>query len=302
MPQDAPIPSDLQRWVSDHLPGADLGAAVDVSWSRGDSRVWRVPAGGSAAFVKISPSAKDYRREVTGYAYAARVLAPYEAPRLLAADPGLQAIMSSPLPGRVVRGLPLAPAVERHVHQLAGRVLRRWHDHSDPAPPQDLKAVRASIKGQADEAAACLESTGAHLGRRAALPGARWSPRNCRSWPRACLWCTGTGTTSTRNWLWEPEPQQGGHGHGLIDFAMSQHGIAVEEFVWLCGALWVPRPDLKAAYLTGYGRALSDTEERVLRLLTTRLGVSYLDSGLAKERLDLVERGRLILTRMAHEY
>ncbi|MFE0063365.1 aminoglycoside phosphotransferase family protein [Streptomyces sp. NPDC059003] len=301
MPQDAPIPSDLQRWVSDHLPGADLGGAEDVSWSRGDSRVWRVPAGGAAAFVKISPSAKDYRREVTGYTYAARVLAPYEAPRLLAADPGLQAIMSSPLPGRVVRGLPLAPAVERHVHELAGRVLRRWHDHSAPAPPQDLEAVRASIRGQADEAAACLERTWAHLDaaqRSLVRAVAAELPELAEGLPVVYR----HGDYSTRNWLWEPEPQQGGHGHGLIDFAMSQHGIAVEEFVWLCGALWVPRPDLKAAYLTGYGRALSDIEERVLRLLTTRLGVSYLHSGLAKERLDLVERGRLILTRMAHEY
>ena len=79
-------------------------------------------------------------------------------------------------------------------------------------------------------------------------------------------------------------------------------GIAVEEFVWLCGAVWVVRPDLKAAYFSGYGRSLSEDEERVLRLLTTRLGVSYLDSGLTKEQPHLVERGHLILTRMTHEY
>ncbi|MGW2229526.1 aminoglycoside phosphotransferase family protein [Streptomyces formicae] len=301
MPQDAPIPSDLRRWVTDHLPGADLDGAQDVSWARGDSRVWRVPAGGTAAFVKLSPSVTDYEREVTGYAYAARVLAPHEAPRLLAADPGLQAIMSSPLPGRVVRGLPLAPAVERHVHHLAGNVLRRWHDHSDPAPPQDREAIRASMKAQASEAAACLESTGAHLdtAQRSLVRAV------CGELPELAEGLAVVyrhGDYSTRNWLWDPQPDHGGHGHGLIDFAMSQHGIAVEEFVWLCGALWVPRPDLKAAYLAGYGRALSATEERVLRLLTTRLGVSYLHSGLAKHRPDLVERGKLILTRMAHEY
>ncbi|MFC4951050.1 aminoglycoside phosphotransferase family protein [Pseudonocardia sp. GCM10023141] len=106
------------------------------------------------------------------------------------------------------------------------------------------------------------------------------------------------GDYSTRNWLWDTDS---GH-HGLIDFAMARHGTAVEEFVWLCGAVWATRPDLKDAYLTGYGRPLSDTEERLLRLLTTRLAVSYLNSGLVKDRPDLVERGHLVLHRMTHEY
>ncbi|MFB7470031.1 hypothetical protein [Kitasatospora sp. NPDC056184] len=40
-------------------------------------------------------------------------------------------------------------------------------------------------------------------------------------------------------------------------------------------------------------------EQRLLQLLTVRLGTSYLRSGLAKARDDLVARGRLVLDRMA---
>lgn len=292
---DKPFPPDLREWVATNLPGLD--EVTDVSWPRGSSQVWRVVAGPTAAFVKLSPTALDFDREVVGYAYAARILADHEAPRLLAADPGLRAIMSSPLPGKVVRGLPLEREVELPVHEDGGRLLRRWHDQSDPASEEDREAMRAAMREQAREAAVCLESTAEHLNaeQRALVEAAsRELPELAGQLPLVYQ----HGDYSTRNWLWDAE---NGH-HGLIDFAMAHHGNAVEEFVWLCGAVWATRPDLKAAYLAGYGRPLSGTEERLLRLLTVRLGVSYLNTGLAKQRGDLVERGHLVLDRMTHEY
>ncbi len=88
----------------------------------------------------------------------------------------------------------------------------------------------------------------------------------------------------------------------MIDFARSAHGVAVEEFVWLCGAVWAPRPDLQAAYFTGYGRPLSVPEQRALPLFTARLGVSYLAAGLTTRDPVLVERGQLVLTRMTRDH
>ncbi|WP_043663259.1 phosphotransferase family protein [Streptomyces xylophagus] len=294
MTQNTPIPADLRRWVSSHLPGAEQ--VTDVSWPRGSSRVWRLAAGADAVFVKISPSPRDYEREIRGLAYAARALAAHEAPRLLASDPDLQVLMTSRQPGDVVRDLPLDVEEERRVYELAGHLLRRWHDHSDAASDQVREDIRASMATQAEEAAACLESTGGHLDtsqRDLVRCVSRELPELAEEVPAVDR----HGDYATRNWMWHPE-----HGHGVIDFEMFAPGIAVEEFVWLCGAVWVVRPDLKAAYFSGYGRPLSDSEERVLRLLTTRLGVSYLDSGLTKQQPELVERGHLILTRMTHEY
>ncbi|MEU7179478.1 MULTISPECIES: aminoglycoside phosphotransferase family protein [Streptomyces] len=295
MTENKPFPPGLRAWVADNLPGLD--EVTDVSWPRGSSQVWRVAAGPTAAFVKLSPTEIDYDREVLGYAYTARILADHEAPRLLAADPGLKAIMSSPLPGKVVRGLPLEKEVELRVHEDAGRLLCRWHDQSDPGSEQDRQDLRTAMREQAQEAAACLESTAEYLSaeqRTLVEAVSRELPELAEQLPLVYQ----HGDYSTRNWLWDAES---GH-HGLIDFAMAHHGPAVEEFVWLCGAVWATRPDLKAAYFAGYGRPLSNAEERLLRLLTTRLGVSYLNSGLVKARVDLVERGHLVLDRMAHEY
>ncbi|MFE7624156.1 aminoglycoside phosphotransferase family protein [Streptomyces sp. NPDC057509] len=294
MTRNTLIPPDLRRWITASLPDGNPDKAEDVSWDRGDSRVWRVPTAGTEVFVKLSPSPKDYEREVAGYAYAARVLAPQEAPRLLAADPGLQAIMTSLQPGSVVRGLPLGRKEELRVHERAGNLLRRWHNASAPASKQDRDTIRETMAGQASEAAACLETTAGHLDdRQHALVQcvAHELPQLAAKLPVVYR----HGDYATRNWLWDPH-----HGYGVIDFEMSAHGVAVEEFVWLCGAVWAPRPDLKAAYFTGYGRTLSDSEERALLLLTARLGVSYLATGLSKQNPVLVERGHLVLSRLTH--
>lgn len=291
MATSTPMPDDLLAWIAGHLP--DVEQAADVSWPRADSRVWRVFAGPRVAFVKLSPTWTDYQREILGYDFTARALTVHEVPRLLAADPGLMAILSSPLPGRVVRGLPLPLEVELRVHAFAGELLRRWHDRSTPATEQDRQAVRASFQDQAQEAASCIDTVGGRLSRGQRLlveAAARELPDLAAQLPLVYR----HGDYSTRNWLWDADSGR----HGLIDFAGARYGLAVEEFVWLCGAVWAIRPDLGNTYLAGYGRALSDVEDRLLRLLTTRLGVSYLNAGLTRGRSDLAGRGHLILDRM----
>ncbi|WP_411147047.1 aminoglycoside phosphotransferase family protein [Streptomyces sp. x-80] len=282
------LPADLREWVADQLSG--LTSATDASWPRNDSRVWRVHSDTGAAFVKLSPTAADFAREVRAYEYAARTLADDEAPCLLAADPGLLAIMTSPLPGRVVRGLTLEAEEEHRVHELAGRLLSRWHGHSTLGTVRTRESVGASMAGQADEAGACLERIAEHLtdAQRALVQRVtRELPQLAERLPTVFR----HGDYSPRNWLWDDENGT----HSLIDFEKSGHGIAVEDLVWLCGALWPTRPDLKRAFLTGYGRKLSSTEQQVLLLLTARLAVSYLHAGSTKHEPVLVERGRTVL-------
>lgn len=161
MTHDASLPADLRQWVALRLPVLDT--VTDASWPRGDSRVWRIAAGSEEAFVKLYPTPEQFAREVHGHDHAARALAADEAPRLLASEPGLPAVMTSALPGRVVRGLELAAEEERRVHHLAGDLLRRWHDHPSPVPSQAGEDISASVTAQASEAAMCLERIGEQL-------------------------------------------------------------------------------------------------------------------------------------------
>ncbi|MFI9630049.1 aminoglycoside phosphotransferase family protein [Streptomyces sp. NPDC052042] len=289
---EKPFPPELRAWAAEYLSGLDT--IEDRSWPRSSSRVWRVAAGPRSAFVKLSPSRLDYDREAAGYAYTGRLLAEHEAPRLLAADAHLRALLSSPLPGQVVRDLPLDLDVELRLHENAGRLLRLWHDASDSGSAADRAAVRAAMQEQAQEAADCLEDTAVHLAAdRIALVEA--ASKDLVELAEQVPLVFRHGDYATRNWLYDAKTGR----HGLIDFAMAQYGVAAEEFVWLGGAVWPTRPDLKDAYFTGYGRPLTQEEEQLLRLLIVRLGVSYLRNGLVKDRGDLVARGHLILDRMA---
>lgn len=289
---DAPLPIDLRYWVTYHLPGLD--SVVAVSWPRSGSRVWRVASGTDEVYVKLGPTERDYARELHAYQHATR-FALHEVPRLLAAEPDLRAIMTSPVPGLVVRGLPLTVEVEPRVHERAGRLLRRWHDLPEQITDQARDAIRASVAEQAQEAASCLERTGEHLTdtqralvRRVSLelPGLA----------EDLLVVYRHGDYSPRNWLWDAK-----HGtHGLIDFARADQGIAVEDFVWLYGAVWPTRPDLKTAFLSGYGRELSTVEQRALPLFTARLAVSYLTTGISKQDPVLIDRGRTALEHLVN--
>ncbi|KNE83325.1 aminoglycoside phosphotransferase family protein [Streptomyces xinghaiensis] len=289
----ASLPPDLHQWVTRHVTGMDTAAVTDVSWPRGDSRVWRLRADHGEVFVKLYPSIEKYEREVQGCEHATRALAADEAPRLLASDPDRPAVVLSALSGHVVRGLPLKQAEERHVHRLAGDLLRRWHATSESISGREHQRIMASVTAQAGEASVILERLGDQLSpaeQDLVHDAAHDLPDLARTLPLAYR----HGDYSPRNWLWD---QAAGH-HSLIDFEESAPGLAVEDLVWLCGAAWPTRPDLRDAFLTGYGRLLSSTEQRALVLLTTRLGVSYLSTGLTKTDTVLIDRGRTVLQHM----
>jgi len=294
MPTMTSLPPDLQQWADRHLPGPDRATVTDASWPRGDSRIWKATTPSTAAFVKMYPSTARYGRELRGCEHAARALTADEAPHVIAANEELRSVILTALPGQVVRGLALQKAEEERVHRLAGRLLRRWHDAPTPISATSRTDIMTAITDQADEAAVCLDRVGDRLS-----PAERDLVRKvstelvgiAQNLPLAYR----HGDYSPRNWLWDAAA---GH-HSIIDFEESAPGIAVEDLVWLHGAAWPDRPDLRRAFLTGYGRDLTQSEERALLLLTVRLGVSYLSTGLAKDDPVLVDRGHTVVGRMA---
>ncbi|WP_433470122.1 aminoglycoside phosphotransferase family protein [Spirillospora sp. CA-128828] len=153
------------------------------------------------------------------------------------------------------------------------------------------------MAGHAFEAAACLDSIGGHLtAAERALVGevARDLPALATDLPLVYL----HGDFSPRNWVWSSEKQT----LGLIDFEMAEHALAVQDMVWLFGAVWPTRPDLRDAFVTGYGRQPAAEEYRALLLITSRLAVSYLSAGLANNEQVLIDRGRNALGNLARAH
>jgi Ser/Thr protein kinase RdoA (MazF antagonist) len=284
--QNAAMPVELRRWVTRRL--GSLTSTTDVSGPRENSLVWRLDSATTAAYVKISPGPQAFAREVHAYRHAATRLSADEAPRLLAADSDLLAIVTSPLPGVIVKDLPLPAEQELQVHELAGRLLRRWHTLSPPATSASARAQAiASVTTRADQAAAHLAHA-AHLltDRQRTLV-----EQACRELPElaaALPLMFRHGDFAPRNWLWNADR----NALALLDFESSDDGIAVEDFVWLFATTWRTHPHLKQACLAGFGRDLSDAEHQALPLFTALAATSYLYAGITLHEPGLVAKAQ----------
>jgi Ser/Thr protein kinase RdoA (MazF antagonist) len=284
--QNAGMPLELRGWATHRL--GSLTSTTDVSGPRENSLVWRLDSSTTAAYVKISPDPQAFAREVHAYQHAAPRLGPEEAPRLLAADDDLLAILTSPVPGVIVKDLSLPAEQEVHVHELAGRLLGRWHTLSPPptSPSARAEAI-ASVSTRADQAAAHLAHA-AHLltDRQRTLV-----EQACRELPELAATLPLVfrhGDFAPRNWLWDADRNT----LALLDFESSDDGIAVEEFVWLFATTWPTHPHLKQACLTGFGRDLSDAEQQALPLFTALAATSYLHAGVTLHEPGLVTKAQ----------
>jgi hypothetical protein len=72
----------------------------------------------------------------------------------------------------------------------------------------------------------------------------------------------------------------------------------VFDMVLLACGPWVGRPDLRTAFLEGYGRELTDAEERSLRCLSALDAASAISWGVPHHDPEIVERGRATLARL----
>ncbi|MEU1302614.1 hypothetical protein [Streptomyces shenzhenensis] len=111
--------ADRLRLVPDMTRGRDPDAPVvefaeravgriiswtDTSWARKNSRVWRADgAQGGTWYVKVHQNQRFHDREVRGLRTWAPVLGA-AAPRLVAADESLRAVVITAVPGRPLHG------------------------------------------------------------------------------------------------------------------------------------------------------------------------------------------------------
>ncbi|MET7828936.1 NUDIX domain-containing protein [Streptomyces sp. NPDC005386] len=273
---------------------------TDTSWAREESRVWRVHGvQGGTWYVKAHQNERFHNREVRGLRTWAPALGA-AAPRLVAADEALRAVVITALPGRPLHGAVLAPERERKVFNRIGALARRIHQASPPrlAPADSGPAMAKAIRH--------LAGARYHL-----LPGdekfVRDLVRQAKDLP-PLEWVETHGDFQLRNILHDPGPradddeaEDPGSFVAVIDLERSEPGPAVRDLVRLSDA-WHGRPDLLAAFLAGYGRPLTPAEQTRLVIDTALDSVSGIAYGAAHGDPELVERGRRTLARLRAEH
>ncbi|MFF4448235.1 phosphotransferase [Streptomyces sp. NPDC001502] len=259
-----------------------IAHATEVSWVRTGSRVWRLTgAGGGTWFLKRHRGSKFHDREVAAYRSWVPALEP-RAPRLVAADTALQAVVVTALTGRSPHGMVLGAAAEARVQHGLGGLTRAFHD-SGPERPAGSATAADKVKRHLEGARPYLADGDEDL----VLTLARAYADLAQP-----MLVPTHGDLQYRNVLLtdDGEPQ-------LFDFERTEYGTATGDLVRLSDT-WTGRPDLRAAFLDGYGRPLTPAEELRLDCEAAFDAVSGIAYGTSHDDPEVTERGHRTLRRL----
>ncbi|MER7509370.1 phosphotransferase [Streptomyces lavendulae] len=260
--------------------------ATEVSWVRTGSRVWRLAGpGGGTWYLKRHRGEKFHDREVAAYRSWVPALGG-RAPRLVAADTAARAVVVTALPGHPLHGMVLGAADEARVQQALGRLVGVLH-RSAPERPAAAAMAADKIKRHLDGARPYLADGDEDLVLALA--------RAYADLPKPTLVPT-HGDLQYRNVLLD------GDGEPLLfDFERSEYNTATRDMVRLCDT-WTGRPDLRAAFLDGYGRVLTPAEELRLDCEAAFDAVSGIAYGTSHDDPEVTERGHRTLRRLRAQH
>lgn len=247
----------LVGWASQVL--GPCGLVRDCSWEHRLSRVLRLrDQRGGEWILKRHLDLDRYQAELGAYQRWVPALSD-RAPQLRAHDDELQAIVISVVPGLPAPWpAPASPgpgprrrAAEQAVQRSAGAALGLLHQAQPPLPWPELGPAKAAELDQLAPLAAGLLTT-------RELGFARSEAAMLAAVTGACRVPCHRDYTP-RNWL-----VTGGGAVRVIDFEWARLDAAPADLARLHLGVWDGRPDLREAFLDGYGR-LDDVGQAVLR-------------------------------------
>ncbi|MFF1678415.1 phosphotransferase enzyme family protein [Streptomyces sp. NPDC058256] len=281
---------DLLAWANRTLGARP--SVQDASHPREDSRVWQLTLPSDIRFyLKVSPRPLMYERETLALRHAASALGAGRAPQLRASSAEHLALLLTPVPGRPLKQLTLTPAEEVRAHRQGGTLLARLHAAGDLSGPRRAEAEQ-SLQAAADGADDHLRKAGGRVSA-AEEKLVRDLAEQLRTLPPLPLAFI-HGDAWDRNLMWSKAQNQA----GWIDFERSRFATAVQDFVLMACATWADRPDLRAAFLQGYGRDLTPEEQHALKCLAALDAVSCLVWGPKLDDRHVTARGRRTLGRL----
>ncbi|TWV34742.1 phosphotransferase [Streptomyces misionensis] len=276
------VPQEV-RAFAEHAVGR-ITNWTDVSWGREESRVWRARGAECGEwYVKIHQNNRFHQREVAALRGWVPFLGP-AAPRLVAADAQLRAVVLTAVGGRSLHGATYPPEQQRHIFHRIGQLAAAIHTSAPPHPAagtlplgkleRHLDGARPHLAPGDEEFIRSTAEKAAHLPALEAVPT--------------------HGDLQLRNLRWDEDADV----LYVIDFERSEEGPAIRDFVRLSDS-WHGRPDLLQAVLDGYGRPFTPEEEAQLTILSVLDSVSGISYGASHGDPELVERGRRTLARLS---
>ncbi|MEE4543960.1 aminoglycoside phosphotransferase family protein [Streptomyces sp. V4-01] len=276
-----------ELWVFAEQQVGQIHNVEDCSGPRENSRVWRITAGRHhrTSYLKQHPSPTFHAREVQAYAHWTPALPHDQAPQLLAADPALSAMLLTALPGITPDQHSLPIEDEQEIHRQLGLLLAAFH-HSQPRrPPTQDHPDLGSLQRHLAAASPYLTAGDGVLAGRMAVRLATLAPL-----PHVPT----HGDAQLRNTVWNPETRT----LALIDYERAAYAPAVRDLIRLQYGPWDKRPDLKTAFFTGFGQALTQHETQHLQAMAALDAISGIAYGVTAGDDDVIARGHRTLARL----
>ncbi|MFE1875602.1 phosphotransferase [Streptomyces sp. NPDC059496] len=275
------VPEEVRAFAEQAV--GRITAWTDVSWAREESRVWRARgAEGGIWYVKIHQNGRFHQREVG----ALRGWVPSlgaAAPRLVATDERLRAIVLTAVGGRSLHGAVHPPEQQQRIFHRIGQLAAAIHTSAPPRPAAGalpLGKLERHLEGARPHLAPGDEEFIRATAKKAVgLPALEAVPRH--------------GDLQLRNLRWD----EAADACYVIDFERSEEGPALRDFVRLSDA-WHGRPDLRQAVMDGYGRPFAPEEEVQLAVLSVLDAVSGISYGTSHGDPEVTERGHRTLRRL----
>ena len=251
-------------------------------------RVVRVrDTNGDEYIVKIHGSRQKHQREIRAYRQWLGVLHG-RVPRLVAVEPTLRVIIVSAVPGTPVPSTHRSPTREAGLHRQAGELLDRLH-HAIPA------RQRPELTNHLIKRASWWLGQAADL---LPVPDHRFIQHHLTALtdlgPLDAVVCH--LDYQPRNWLVDEIGIL-----RVIDFEHTRIDLRPRDLVRLNFRSWIDRPDLRDAFLVGYGRRLTDTETLAVSHCAAIDVLTALVRGNTTDNPSLTEYGRATLSRLRED-
>jgi hypothetical protein len=248
----------------------------DRSWLHGDATVLELTStAGVPLIVKAPRASVHYHQEQSAYLHWVPALGD-RAPELLASDERLHALLLSYVGDQAADGRSEA------THKAAGKLIRSFHDAAAPVPAPDYGA---GTRERLDE----WLSRGRHLFAIADIDFVRGRIADLESL-RSLTLVPAHLDNQPRNWIVRRDGAL-----ALIDYSLSRRDIWLRDLIRLQTGNWQGRPDLRDAFLNGYGRQLSDTDTAVLDRCVAMTGLTSVIWGAEHDDDTMIAFGREVL-------
>uniref|UniRef100_A0AAU2JXQ9 Phosphotransferase n=1 Tax=Streptomyces sp. NBC_00049 TaxID=2903617 RepID=A0AAU2JXQ9_9ACTN len=291
MRQPKPLPAAVRGWAEQRIGPIVSVRDASHDWDR--SRVWEVAAAdGVNRYVKVSPSEKFFTRETRAYRHVVPALGHSRAPSLIDSRAEDLVLLLTAVPGASAKELGLSASDWRAVHQQAGVLSARLHEAGELGRADRVEA-EGSLGAAADGAEKYLARAGDRLseGEQQLVRDHAAELRRVGPVPVGFI----HGDSQPRNWMVSEGVL------ALIDFERTRPAALVQDLVILAVTQWVDHPDREQAFLSSYGRTLTDAERYALRCLAALDAVNCLAWGPDNGDELVTARGRRTLDRLMRE-